>query len=254
METKYGFFQSGVPINDFRDACLADRDNKVFSKACNETLSSPAVPPPFKRDNQHSFEIMRSGLIALGYFVLTPFVLMLVLALMMGVLLLFRALHSRKRVLVLGEDSDRHLDRYLDSYILWPLEMILRLYAIPLDLIPRLCLISLDLMTLCGVFVVLVVPRIPHYLKTFWKWSHGIWFSNNNSVSTSAAPMSVCRTKDSLQTACTKHSGLDAMISVLKEKTKRLILVVIMRIVWWMSRIVWISVHFICILILTDRL
>jgi hypothetical protein len=196
--------------------------------------------------------------LVLETFVLASLVLMLVLAFMIEILLSRRinqALHSWTRALFSNEDLDEDLDEYLDRYIMWPIEMILRLYILPLDLM-TLCVsvIPIDLVTPCGVFVVLGVSRILRYLETFWNWSHGIWVPNNNSVSTSAAPISVCRTKDSLQTACINHPGLDAMISVLKEKTKRLILVVIMRIVWWMSRIVWISVHFICILILTNRL
>lgn len=35
--------------SDFRDACRADRDHGMLSRACNDTLAYPALPPPEKR-------------------------------------------------------------------------------------------------------------------------------------------------------------------------------------------------------------
>jgi hypothetical protein len=35
--------------NDQRDSCWTDRDHGIYSEACNETLTNPATPPPYKR-------------------------------------------------------------------------------------------------------------------------------------------------------------------------------------------------------------
>lgn len=168
--------------NDFRDACLADRDNRVFSKACNETLSSPAAPPPFKRDNQDSLQTTRPALGAPEEFVLASLVLMLALAFVVEALL--------------SETMDQILSfEVLDTCVLWPLQMMLGLVVIPLNLM-LLCGVFdtyIHMAKLCGVFVVHGVSGIFSCLRTSWKWSLRIWFSDNRPEPTPAAPIELAQ-------------------------------------------------------------